>query len=167
MKKTIVAVFVIAVVYSCKKPDYAKVTHDPLLYCKTVKKLNDIVLENNFPPMIAARNYAYANIAAYEVIAAGDKDYTSLKHQVRDLTTLPVPKANEKIDYPFASLLAFCKVGNAVTFPEGSMDVYVAELKEKIKDAGMPSEVFEGSVRFANEVADTILSWSKKDSYAK
>jgi hypothetical protein len=45
-----------------KGSDFTKAVHDPLLYCKTVKKLNDIVLENNFPPMIAARNYAYANI---------------------------------------------------------------------------------------------------------
>jgi hypothetical protein len=34
------------------------------------------VLENNFPPMIASRNYAYANIAAYEVMAAGDSNYS-------------------------------------------------------------------------------------------
>ena len=167
MKKIIVAVVCVISVYSCKKADYAKVAHDPLLYCKTVKKLNDIVLENNFPPMIASRNYAYANIAAYEVLAAGDKDYTSLKHQIRDLTAIPAPKAEEKIDYPFASLLAFCKVGNAVTFPEGSMDVYVDQLKQQMDDAGMPSDIFEGSVRYANEVADTILAWSKKDSYAR
>jgi hypothetical protein len=63
---------VIFVFASCKKADYQKVTHDPELYRITVKKLNDIVLENNFPPVIASRNYVYANIAAYEVIAAGD-----------------------------------------------------------------------------------------------
>jgi hypothetical protein len=40
-----------------------------VLYCKTVKKLNDVVLENNFPPMIATRNYVYASIAAFECIA--------------------------------------------------------------------------------------------------
>ncbi len=38
---------------SCNKEKYITVIHDPFLYCQTVKKLNDIVLENNFPPMIA------------------------------------------------------------------------------------------------------------------
>ncbi|HEX8315692.1 MAG TPA: phosphoesterase PA-phosphatase, partial [Flavisolibacter sp.] len=53
---------------SCKQNtgDYARYTSDPLLYCKTVKKLNDVVLYNNFSPVVASRNYAYANIAAYE-----------------------------------------------------------------------------------------------------
>ena len=38
------------------KKDYKAAMHDPFLYCKTVKKLNDVVLENNFPPMIATGN---------------------------------------------------------------------------------------------------------------
>lgn len=117
--------------------------------------------------MIASRNYAYANIAAYEVIAAGDTSYQSLAGQVHDLTPISRPKAGDKVDFPFAALIAFCKVGNAVTFPEGSMDIYVTELKGKVKDAGMPSDVFESSVSYANLVADSIMNWSKKDNYAQ
>lgn len=166
MNKLIVAVVMIALC-SCKKGDYVKVTHDPFLYSKTVKKLNDIVLENNFPPMIAARNYAYANIAAYEVIAAGDNKYTSLAGQIRGLQPIPKPDKKDKIDFPFAALIAFCKVGNAVTFPEGSMDTYVDELKNNAEDAGMPSDVLNASVKYANLAADSIMSWSKNDNYAK
>lgn len=34
----------------CKtEKDYAQTMHDPVLFSKTVKKLNDVVLENNFP----------------------------------------------------------------------------------------------------------------------
>lgn len=167
MNKLIIPVLMIVLLTACKKGDYVKVTHDPLLYSKTVKKLNDIILENNFPPMIAARNYAYANIAAYEVIAAGDKKYTSLADQIHDLHATPKPDKKDKIDFPFAALIAFCKVGNAVTFPEGSMDAYVHELKTTAEDAGMPDDVLEGSVRYANLVGDSIMSWSKKDNYAK
>lgn len=168
MKILMIAILSIAIFGSCKNSkDYIKVTHDPLLYSKTVKKLNDIVLENNFPPMIASRNYAYANIAAYEVMAAGNKSLQSLKGQLHGLNAAPQPNPQSKIDFPFAAMLAFCKVGNAVTFPEGSMDTYVAELKDKVQDAGMPSEIFDSSVEYANLVADTIMSWSKKDSYAK
>ena len=167
MNKLIVAVTIIILLNSCKKADYAKVTHNPLLYSATVKKLNDIILENNFPPMIAARNYAYANIAAYEVIAAGDKKYTSLADQIHALHATPKPDKKEKIDFPFAALIAFCKVGNAVTFPEGSMDAYVHELTTKAEDAGMPSDVLTNTVKYANLVADSIMSWSKNDNYAK
>jgi hypothetical protein len=153
---------------SCKKADYQKVTHDPELYRVTVKKLNDIVLENNFPPVIASRNYVYANIAAYETIAAGDPEhYRSLAGQIKHLPAAPKPAKDKEIDFQFASLIAFCFVGNAVTFPEGSMTIYVDELKQKVKDAGMPSDVFENSVAYSDTVAKHIMKWSKRDHYAQ
>jgi len=109
----------IIILSSCtqKKGDYRKLTSDPLLYCKTVKKLNDIVMENNFPPIIASRNYTYANIAAYECIAAGDSNYISLSGQIKHLPPMPKPTAGKEIDFSLAALLSFTKVGNAVTFP--------------------------------------------------
>jgi len=159
---------VILIFSSCKKADYQKVTHDPELYRTTVKKLNDIVLENNFPPVIASRNYAYANIAAYQVIAAGDpKHFRSLAGQIKHLPATPSPPKDEEIDFQFAALLSFCFVGNAVTFPEGSMETYVEELKQKAKDAGMPSDVFENTVAYSDSVAKYIIKWSKKDHYAQ
>jgi hypothetical protein len=153
---------------SCKKPDYEKVIHDPELYRLTVKKLNDIVLENNFPPVTASRNYAYANIAAYEVIAAGDPDhFRSLSGQIKHLPLAPRPSKDTTVDFQFAALLAFCHVGNAVTFPEGSMDTYVDDLKKKAKDAGMPTDLFNASVNYADKVAKFIMKWSKGDHYAQ
>ncbi len=169
MKKIYICLLPLLVLFaSCSNnEDYKTTIHDPLLYSKTVKKLNDIVLENNFPPMIAARNYAYANIAAYEVIAASDSNYVSLAGQLKSLPPLPKAPAHQEIDYHLASMLAFCKVGNAVTFPEGSMDVYVKELKNKADNAGIPSSVLKNSEAFSNAIADAILNWSKKDNYAE
>lgn len=159
---------VLFTVASCKKAEYQKVTHNPELYRITVKKLNDIVLENSFPPVIASRNYAYANIAAYEVIAAGDPEhFKSLAGQIKHLTAVPAPPKDKEIDFQFASLLSFCTVGNAVTFPEGSMETYVDELKQKAKDAGMPSAVFDNTVAYADLVAGHIMKWSKQDNYAQ
>ena len=69
--------------------------NDPILYCKTVKKLNDVVMENNFPPVVASRNYTYANVAAYECIAAGDSNYVSLAGQLKGLSAMPKPHAKK------------------------------------------------------------------------
>jgi hypothetical protein len=156
-------------IVSCKQQshDYAKVFSDPLLYCKTVKKLNDVVLENNFPPMIASRNYAYANIAAYECVAAGDHNYISLAGQVAQLPVMPKPEAGKEIDFHLAALLAFTKVGNAVTFPEGSMMGYYDELKRMADSTGMPESELNSTIAFSDTITATILKWSKKDNYAQ
>lgn len=159
----------IVLLSSCteKAGDYKKFTEDPLLYSKTVKKLNDVVLENNFPPMIATRNYAYANVAAYETMAAGSSQFQSLSGQIKHLPPMPKPEAGKIIDFSLAALFSFTKVGNAVTFPEGSMMAYYDELKAKAREAGMTSEILENTLAFSDTVVATVLKWSKKDNYAQ
>lgn len=159
---------VIAVVFfsSCNnsKPYNDTQIKDPILFCKTVKQLNNVVLENNFPPMIASRNYAYATIAAYEVMLLGDSRFISLAGQIKHLPALPkIDTANADIHY--ATLLVFCKVGEAVTFPEGSMEKYVAQLDSIATAAHMTQVMKDASKRIADSVGNHILRWSKKDNY--
>src|SRR5215213_11686453 len=113
MKKFALLLYVAASLVACKQKDYTKFTNDPILYCKTVKKLNDVVLFNNFSPVVASRNYAYANIAAYECIAAGDSNYQTLSGQIKHLPQMPKPSEPQKINFQLAGLLSFVKVGNA------------------------------------------------------
>lgn len=151
------------------KSDYKEVFNNPELFSHTVYELNGVVMGNNFSPIVASRNYLYASVAAYEVIAAGYPDqYKSLAGQLRELKTLPKPNVEkEKINFEFASLLAFCKLGAAVTFPEGSMDDYIDSLKRLAKDNGMPSDVFNNSIAFADTISSAIMTWSKGDNYAE
>jgi len=167
MKHLLVISIVGACLVSCNsKKDYAKIFDDPILYCSTVHELNTVVMGNNFAPIVASRNYTYASIAGYEVIAAGYPDrYNSLGGQLRGLSTLPKPEAGKQIDYPFAALLAYCKLGEAVTFPAGSMKEYVDSLKKLASDHGMPDDVFNNSVQFADTISSVIMEWSKHDNY--
>ena len=137
------------------------------IYCKTVKKLNDVVLENNFPPMIATRNYVYACIAAFECVAAGDNNYVSLAGQIKHMPKMPAPEKGKDIDFSLAALLAFTKVGNAVTFPEGSMMGYYDDLKKMADSIGMPDAKLESTIAFSDSIVASILGWSKKDNYAQ
>lgn len=168
MKKSfipIIAVLLLLSFGSCKK--YDGFTTDPLVYSKTVKELNNIVLENNFPPMIAARNYTYANIAAYECVAAGYPNWQSLAGQIKHMPTMPRLEKGKKVDYSLAPLLAFVKVGNAVTFPEGSMMEYYNLLVHQADSMGIPSSILKNTIALSDTIAGAILAWSKKDNYAK
>jgi hypothetical protein len=146
--------------------DYNKVFKDPNLYCHTVHELNTVVMGNNFGPIVASRNYLYSAIAGYEVIAGGYPNrFRSLAGELHGLKTVPPPPAGKTIDFEFAALLAYCKLGEAVTFPEGSMRTYTDSLKRLAKDHGMPSAVFDASVAYADTVGAAIMAWSKGDHY--
>jgi hypothetical protein len=168
MKKVLIAIVVIGLWSACKdKPaDYDTIFSNPDTYCKSVYELNSVVMGNNFSPIVASRNYLYANVAAYEVIAAGDPEhYNSLAGQVKSLAALPKPDAAKKIDFNFASLLAFWKLGQAVTFSDNETRSYVDSLKQLAKNHGMPEDVYNNSVQFADTVSSAIMAWSKKDHY--
>ena len=165
--KKILLLLCIAGAISCNhKDDYRKFLHDPSLYSNTVHQLNTVVMGNNFSPIVASRNYLYANVAAYEVMAAAyPKEYTSLVGQLKGLKSVPAPDPKAKIDYEFAALMAFCTLGESVTFPKGSLQQYTDSIKALAKDHGMSSEVYDNSLAYADTVSKAILAWSKKDMY--
>jgi hypothetical protein len=169
MRHFLFFLLVLTVVFtSCKKPDYKNILHDPGLYSRTVHELNGVVMGNNFSPVVASRNYAYASVAGYEVIAAGyPKQYKSLVGQLNGLTKVAKPTPGQEIDYEYASLLAFCKVGEAVTFPEGSLKYYTDSLHQIAVTHGMSSEMVTNSENYAKAVSASIMAWSKKDNYLK
>ena len=160
--------WVIFLLPACHESDYINIFHNPDLYCKTEHELNQVVMGNNFTPVVASRNYAYANIAGYESIAAGyPSRFTSLKGQLNGLNEVAKPLSNEKIDFEYASVLAFCWVGQAVTFPEGSMKYYIDSLHTLAVAHGMPAEMVTGSEDYAKRLSASIIKWSKKDNYLK
>ena len=87
MYRSLVAACLLAGLIACNsRKDYDAVFKDPNLYCATVYQLNTVVMGNNFSPIVASRNYLYANVAAYEVIAGGYPDqYFSLAGQAAGL----------------------------------------------------------------------------------
>ncbi|MEP6749888.1 MAG: vanadium-dependent haloperoxidase [Bacteroidota bacterium] len=169
MKNIVAFAIICSILVSCKgKSDYIKVTHDPVMFSRTVYELNSVVMGNNFSPIVASRNYLYAAIAAYEVVAgAYPNKYASLAGQVHGLGELPKPDTTKKIDYEFAALLSYCILGEAVTFPKGSMQDYTDSLKKMVVEHGMPEDVLANTIAYSDTVAAVILAWSKKDNYAQ
>ncbi len=163
-----VFVFGLLVFSSCKKADYKQIFSDPQLYSRTVHELNKVVMGNNFTPPVASRNYAYATVAGYEVIAAGNsRNYKSLVGQLNGFKEVAKPEPDKNINYQYAALLAFCRVGEAVTFPERSMGKYTDSLHELAVEHGMPEDEVFNSEDFAKQVSLSVLKWSKKDNYLR
>lgn len=169
MKKIVWMIVMVIGVSSCKENNaYQSYLKDPQLFCNTVYELNNVVMGNNFPPMIASRNYGYAAVAAYEAVAAGYPDkYQSLAGQLNGLKQSPQLTDKENVSVELAALLAYIKVGEAVTFPEGSMGLYRDSVLALAREKGLPSKVEKASKLFADSVAAIIIRWSKTDNYAQ
>lgn len=80
---------------------------------------------------------------------------------------MPKPGKDKQIDFSLAALFALTRVGNAVTFPEGSMMGYYDQLKKMADSSGMPSTVLQNTITFSDSIASAVLAWSRKDNYAQ
>lgn len=155
--------------FSCKKgnKDYTKTMHDPFLYEKAMHEINYVVIHDIFTPPVASRVFAYSSLASYEALAGEGKEVKTLQGKIKDLNNMPKPGAGEKIDYPFASLIALTEMGKYLVFSQDRMQRLIDSIKTLAGDSGMPDDVYKNSVAYGEAVADSVISWSKKDNYAQ
>lgn len=167
MRKLLLGLIMFMCLQACKQStEYKTFLHDPVLFSHTVYELNTVVMGNNFPPMVASRNYVYAAVAAYEVIAAAyPNEYQSLGGQLQGLQKPVAPTITADMDIELATLMAYIKVGEMVTFPEGSMKIYEDSILQVARDKGLSEKVEKASRMLADSISMHIIRWSKKDNY--
>lgn len=151
-----------------RKNDYEAVFNNPLLYSQITNQLTEVITYDIFTPPVAARIYAYGHLAAYEVIAHGNPLlYSSLAGQLKDWNQVPTPPAGAPIQFQFAATLALMQVGEALTFSKETTAAIIDSLQLLAKKHGMPTDVYNNSVQYADAVAKHVLDWSRKDNYAE
>lgn len=151
--------------YSCEPANYKPVTTDAELYHNSMKQLTDVIVYDIFSPPVASRVYAYPNIAAYEALIPGYPEYETFSGKLKGLELPPQPDTTQEISYEVASLEAFMRVGKALIFSEDKMEAYEEKIWNKIRESGIPSDVFDRSKAHGESVADHILEWADKDNY--
>src|SRR6478736_4827312 len=70
-------------------------------------KLTLVIISDIFTPPVCSRIYAYTNIAAYEALRQGYKNYPSSAGKLNTLQKLPQPKTGAAYNYPIAGVIAF------------------------------------------------------------
>ena len=129
-----------------------------------VKQVNDVIVYDIFSPPQASRVYAYASIAAYEVLRHGDSTFRTLAGQLNGLEPVPVPDATVPVSLSLAGVHAYMVVGRALTFSQSRMDTLRAAMDDRFRKE-LSSEVFERSVAYGDTVANHVLAWAGTDGF--
>jgi PAP2 superfamily len=137
----------------------------PELYHQSLAKLTEVIIHDIFSPPVASRIYAYANLAGYEAMAAGDSTYESLAGKLKKFKGVPNPEAGQVYCFPLASTRAFLSVARTLTFTAKYFDDYEKTLYPKYEAMGIPDDVIERSMAYGDSVAAHIIKYSAKDNY--
>lgn len=128
-------------------------------------KLIDIIMVDVFSPPVASRIHLYTNIAAYEVMARGDKNYRSLYTQIKHLPEL-TEKSAPPIHYPLAAEVAFLFTAKHFIYSEDKMEEFlqseISDWQKTIRDTAL----IQRSIAYGKKAAQRMIEWSKKDHYA-
>ncbi len=129
-----------------------------------VKQVNDVIVYDIFSPPQASRVYAYASIAAYEVLRQADTSYHTLAGQLRGFTPVPARDTSAAISLPLAGVHAYMVIGRALTFSQARMDTLRNAMDARMR-GDLPKDVFDRSVAYGDTVAKHVLAWASKDGY--
>ncbi len=162
MKKIIILVSALALLYSCaKKVEPIAVSPEDLH--ASVDKVIEIMIHDIFSPPVASRIFAYPNIAAYEIIALENPKYLSLAGQLTDFTAIPKPKETITINSEVAALVAHMELSKRLIFSEDKMEMLRDSLYG-IWSARNPL-LFNDSKAYGLEVAEHVAEWMNNDNY--
>ena len=162
MKKQLIIILAFSFLISCnEKNEPIVITSND--FHRSVDNVTSIMVHDIFSPPVASRIYAYPNIAAYEIIAQQNDDYTSLKSQIHELSDIPKVEESKPINYQLAALIAHIDVSRKLIFSEEKIEVYRDSLY-KLWSAKNKSE-FNASKEYGLKVAEHIVSWMDKDNY--
>jgi PAP2 superfamily len=171
MRKITAAVVLcsIFVVNACRKTttpaEYNAKAANAELYHQSLAKLTEVIIHDIFSPPVASRIYAYANLAGYEAMAAGDSTYESLAGKLKKFKGVPPPDPTEVYCFALASTRAFLSVARTLTFSGQYFDDYEKTLYPKYENMGIPSDVIARSMAYGDSVAAHIIKYSAKDNY--
>lgn len=146
-------------------PNYAKEVADPEFYHRSMKQLTDVIVHDIFSPPQAGRIYAYASIAGYEALAAGDPELQSFAGQISHLNDVPQPADGIEISHPIAAVAAQLTVGKSLIFSEDKIERFDSTLMAEIDAVGVPDEVLFASVDYGREVGQHVIDWYDGDNY--
>ncbi len=130
---------------------------------ESVDKVTEIMIHDIFSPPVASRIYAYPNIAAYEIVALQNEDYTSLNGQLTDFSPIPEPEASKTINYRLAALIAHFELSKRLIFSEDRIISYRDSLYQIWSNKNELE--FQNSKTYGLKVADHVGQWMDQDNY--
>lgn len=140
----------------------------PKIYTEELFHITEVMVTDVASPPVAARIYAYSNLAAYLISRESGKGFEN--HDILDQTYLSGHDweiANSELSSPeFAAIYAMLKVGEAI-MPSGYLlkekqDAWVeAALKSKI----ITKKSLQAHLDYASLVAKKVMDVAKKDGY--
>ncbi|CAA9273719.1 MAG: FIG01101828: hypothetical protein [uncultured Cytophagales bacterium] len=141
---------------------------DAVAYVQTLKQLTDVMVNDVTGPCAAARYYAYANLAAYEIVRgpAQSPAYGSFSGLLRGYPDLSRLHPGPAVDAPFAGRYALLRMGEEL-LPSGYTLEAARTALLREAEGQLAAAILEASRAYAEAVVTALVQYAAKDGYVK
>lgn len=165
MKNTYIYLFLLVILTSCVKE---KEQTNLAVSMNIVKECNDILtevqIERHFAPPVAARNYAFSNMAGYCAIEPFFDNLNQMKGQINAFDLEFKIDEARAYDIEMVYFKAFTDVALNITYSDSIMTQYVSKTTSFFKNK-LSKEVFANSMQYGEQVATDILAFAATDNF--
>lgn len=127
------------------------------------RRMTDIMVHDVTNPPLAARFFAYAFLAGYEIVSQNNSSVKNMKGILNNYPSIQKP-GTATYEYHLAALLAVIETARRIQ-PSGNQ---LESLKEKLlvrAELYLDKEIITGSVDYATGIASQILKYASEDGY--
>ncbi len=162
MKRLATILLLFSSVQAQKKTAEWKDSLNPAVFSLTMVMMHDVV-----NPPAASRYYAYATMAAYEIVSQNDSSVVPLNSFIKAYQRPTIFYNKAKYDYRIAAAYSILEMGKRL-LPSGYLlqsqqDKLLAQLKKK----KIAPRIIAQSVKVAEEISAHIVRYSTGDNYNK
>jgi hypothetical protein len=167
MKKILFFIQLVLIVAGCQprsEPLHPLASRD---IGQVVTQMTEVMVHDVTNPPLAARFFAYACLAGYEVVAQNDSTYPSMYGILNEYPRIEKPKGISEYSYQLSALLAMLETASKLQ-PSGTrLEISKQQLLDSCRKIGYADEVINNSQQYALEVSKKILAYAKADKYNK
>ena len=127
--------------------------------------LTSVLMTDQFSLPVTIRIYTYSNIAAYEVLAARNQQFSSLHksdQRFPDLSSITPP---QNVHLPLAAVYAYLLTGKNFVYHEQQLNDSLIRILQDFRLPGSDYAVVQASLDYGTKVAEAVYNWSKTDNY--
>ncbi|MBS1915634.1 MAG: vanadium-dependent haloperoxidase [Bacteroidetes bacterium] len=132
-----------------------------------VFSISKVMMHDVTNPPAASRFYAYCMIGAYEIVSQNNPSLVSLSKLIKNYTPYIITANKGEYNYKIAAAYCIMETGKLI-LPSGYMlqddeDEFVKGLKR----SNIPENIISQSMAVAQQVAASVIQYSKGDNYNK
>lgn len=132
---------------------------------RVVGQMTDVMVHDVTNPPLAARFFAYAGLAGYEVVTQYDRSQRSLAGRLNGYPPFEPPAGVRGDASPLSALLAVLETARKLQPSGPRLDVHRRRLLDSCRNAGVPEPTLERAQAYAGLVSKHVLAYAKTDRY--